>query len=481
MGNSHTLNSLNFLRLAGLSAVCAALPSIAAQPEIAEGSVSIGHRENSPLVEISYTLTGEPAVVTVKIETNTLADASGDWVSIGGKGTGFLGGEANKVVYALGEPVKAYWNPAKVLDGKTFDPGTVRAIVTAWPTNTPPDYMVADLADGKSVRWYATTNDFPGGVEDTSYKTTKLVMRKIPAKNVVWWMGSPTRIGDEGWDTVDHVPHKVRLTEDYYAGIYELTIGQLKSAEIYTLFDADIISKFENSNVSDLLPAERLGHCINELRGEPGSTKNSNETVYSNAYFYTGHSVASGSVIDKLRARTGLVDLDLPTEAQWEYAARAGSNTALPWNMEYTEENTLMFACTKINQYTHTINNGTKSGPSPVGTLKPNEWGLYDVLGNVSEICLDLPGYGASYLAAFKKSLADGWDNPADPKITEDPYGPKEFNYWRNMYRGGNWQSEWNSVNTYARSSGVKPNYTISSSGGSIGVRLFCPVAGNVK
>ena len=483
MKNNRAFNSSDFLRLAGLLAMLVVLPAAAVQPEIVENSVFIGHNGNSPLVEISYTLTGEPAVVTVKIETNTLADASGDWVSIGGKGTGLLGGEANKVVYTLGEPVKAYWNPAKGFDGKIFDSGTVRATVTAWPTNTPPDYMVVDLATQDRLmqtRYYVSTNDFPGGFEDVQYKTTKLVMRKIPAKNVVWWMGSPTRIGDEGWDTVDYVPHKVRLTEDYYAGIYELTIGQLKSAEIYTLFDANIISKFENSNVSDLLPAERLGHCINELRGEPGSTKNSNETVYYNAYFYTGHSVASGSVIDKLRARTGLVDLDLPTEAQWEYAARAGANTALPWNMEYTEENTLMFACTKINQYTHTINNETKSGPSPVGTLKPNEWGLYDVLGNVSEICLDLPGYG-TYLAAFKKSLADGWDNPADPKITEDPYGPKEFNYWRNMYRGGNWLSEWNSVNTYARSSGVKPNYTISGSGGSIGVRLFCPVAGNVK
>ena len=46
-------------------------------------------------------------------------------------------------------------------------------------------------------------------------------------------MGSPMRIGDEGWDTVDHVPHKVKLTEDYYAGVFELTIGQLKAADAF--------------------------------------------------------------------------------------------------------------------------------------------------------------------------------------------------------------------------------------------------------
>ena len=208
------------VRFAGLLAMFAVLPIMAVQPEIVADSIAIG--QTGALAEITYTLTGEPAVVTINIETNTLADASGDWVSIGGKGTGVLGGEANKVVYTLDQPVKAYWNPAQVFGGKTFEPGVIRVTATAWPTNTPPDYMVQDLVINMR-RYYASTNDLPGGFDNVEYKTSKLLMRKIPAKNVVWWMGSPMRIGDEGWDTVNHVPHKVKLTEDYYAGVFEAT------------------------------------------------------------------------------------------------------------------------------------------------------------------------------------------------------------------------------------------------------------------
>jgi hypothetical protein len=102
------------------------------------------------------------------------------------------------------------------------------------------------------------------------------------------------------------------------------------------------------------------------------------------------------------------------------------------------------------------------------------------MLGNVSEICLDITGYG-SYLAYFKESLTDGWNDQENPAVTVDPYGPKNFTYYRNMYRGGNWQNEWSSLGTYKRDTGVKPDYTISSAGGSIGVRLFCSVKEAVK
>ena len=72
------------VRFVGLLAMLAVLPVMAVQPEIVADSIAIG--QNGALAEITYTLTGEPAVVTINIETNTLANASGDWVSIGGKG-----------------------------------------------------------------------------------------------------------------------------------------------------------------------------------------------------------------------------------------------------------------------------------------------------------------------------------------------------------------------------------------------------------
>ena len=468
------------VRFVGLLAMLAVLQAMAVQPEIVADSIAIG--QTGALAEITYTLTGEPAVVTINIETNTLADASGDWVSIGGKGTGVLGGEANKVVYTLDKPVKAYWNPVPVFGRKKFEPGAIRVTATAWPTNTPPNYMVADLRHGKFVRYYASTNDLPGGFGNVEYKTSKLLMRKISAKNVVWWMGSPMRIGDEGWDTVDHVPHKVMFTEDYYAGVYELTIGQLKSAELYDTENLALtnISDFTQSEVADILPAERLGHSIIQLRGNVAK-----KTKGGFTFCESGHSVAAGSVIDVLRIRSGLIDLDLPTEAQWEYACRAGSNAALPCNLEYTEDNLKKIACFSANQYSH--NALGVVGPSPVGSFKPNDWGLYDTLGNVSEICLDLPGYGTVAdhpLAHYTGSFEEGWNNESNPVVTVDPYGPKEYNYARSMYRGGNWQGDGanGTISAYYRSSsGVKPNYKVSKRDAKIGVRLFCPVIGNVR
>lgn len=466
--------------IAGLWAMLAAMPALAEQsevkPQIAENSVSIVKKENSPLVEISYTLTGEPAIVTIAIETNTLADASGEWIAVDGKGVGMLLGEANKIVYTLDAPSKAYWNVAATFNGSTFNPGSVRATVTAWPTNNPPNYMVVELNPTNDYerlflkrRYYTTTNELPGGFEHVQYKTSKLLMRKIPAKDVVWWMGSPMRIGDEGWETTNDVPHKVMLTEDYYAGVYELTIGQLKTAEIYDKFFETNFTDFAQSDVVDLLPAERIGHHIVELRGLIGYKKGYPKVYY--AYWEQGHSVSEDSVIDRLRKRTGISDLDLPTEAQWEYACRAGIGGALPCNIE----NISGYACFSDNQYYHA--NKRRNGPSPVGLFSPNDWGLYDTLGNISEICLDLTGIN-DYLPDFKASLTGGWDNIENPAISIDPYGPKKYTATYSMIRGGNWRNKsWGIADRFH----IQANYKCAEHQGVCGVRLFCSVKEAVK
>ena len=73
-----------------LMGFCAGV-AFAAAPEIVEGSVSLT-KGTAEMVKIAYTLTGAPAVVTVDIQTNTAAGASGEWVSIGGEAMGVLGG-----------------------------------------------------------------------------------------------------------------------------------------------------------------------------------------------------------------------------------------------------------------------------------------------------------------------------------------------------------------------------------------------------
>ncbi|HOX37719.1 MAG TPA: formylglycine-generating enzyme family protein [Candidatus Brocadiia bacterium] len=101
----------------------------------------------------------------------------------------------------------------------------------------------------------------------------------------------------------------------------------------------------------------------------------------------------------------------LPTEAEWEYAARAGSKT--PFSFGESDAPLKMFAWFKDNA-------GGK--PHPVAQRKPNPWGLYDMHGNLWEWCNDF--YGVDYYAGSPKN---------------DPRGPE--NGEKKVLRGGCWNS----------------------------------------
>jgi len=99
----------------------------------------------------------------------------------------------------------------------------------------------------------------------------------------------------------------------------------------------------------------------------------------------------------------------LPSEAEWEYACRAGSSTRFPWGDDPHYYALGMFSWTDV---------GTTGDTHPVGRKLPNAWGLYDMHGNVFEWCRDW------YHDSYDKT-------PTDGSALESPVGSQR------VYRGG--------------------------------------------
>ncbi len=234
-------------------------------------------------------------------------------------------------------------------------------------------YLVVDLsrgpkADTYPVRFLAAE---PKGGWGDEYKTDKLVLRRIEPGTFL--MGSPD---NELGRHPNQTRHQVTLTQAFYIGVFEVTQRQWERVT------GEWPSYFNNNKYRDERPVEQVSY--NDIRG-----------AVAGAVWPATNRVDAASFMGRLRAKTGKT-VDLPTEAQWEYACRAGTTNALNSGKDLTSAercpNMAEVGRYKGNSGDCAQNGDTAVGTAKVGTYPPNSWGLYDMHGNAWEWCLDWRG-----------------------------------------------------------------------------------------
>ena len=357
-------------------------------------SVTMVQPNDTRRTTVTYTLDNAPSVVTFDVQTNYTENGVTKWASIGGAAVSNAKGAVWRKVTEddmnSDGKYEITWRPDQSWPDHKIADGGARAVVTAWALDNTPAYMVVDIsaaAKPNTQTYYPSVDHLPGGLlGNDNYRTTKIVMRKIMAKDVEWTMGSTTLETKRSTDGREN-SHQVTLTNNYYIGVFPVTQAQWDLIQPNRLAP----SMFENPAFRAMRPVENV--CYNEIRMSNNSTSSADGAAEWPAAPY------GKSVLGLLRTKTG-IDFDLPSEAQWEFAARAG-NGDTKWGdgsgiLNMNKDANLG----KLGRY---LRNGgyineTDSPPADctadhatavVGTCKQNDWGLYDVHGNVWELCLD--------------------------------------------------------------------------------------------
>lgn len=384
------MNMKNCLASLVAGATCAVASAEGSVPTLSNVTLS----QSGAVVTISYTLSNGPAVITADILTNALDAAQG--VSIGAKNFWNLKGDVNRLVAEDGAHTIT-WRPHRSWPGHLIDDGSVRARLTAWETNTPPPYMVVDLTK-KENRYYESEDALPGGLhENPEYKLTKVVLKRIEAAGKSAVLGDSS--AEPGHSTAEYA-YTVTFDADYYIGVFEVTRGQWAQFNPERSNGFNVESAFRP--MANVAYTHIRWNCLSQNWGPNGTSAD-----YPNpprGYNSSADTLQYASFLGCCQTLSG-IDFDLPTAAQWEYAARGGfgpgywgdgtpicsadSDANLDQLGRYAQNGGTVTEAFAENKDVAQENWTSANGTAVVGSYKPNGYGLYDMHGNVWEWVLD--------------------------------------------------------------------------------------------
>lgn len=253
------------------------------------------------------------------------------------------------------------------------------------------------------------TKEYPS-IPDTLYnKVYWKGMVRIPAKNNRFIMGFKEDQLEDFFDTVATPAHKVSFTYDFYMDTVEVTQGEYKELTGVTPLSDDGYEAPE-------YPVHYMTWGDAALFCNARSKSQGFDTVYSydsiggiRGYFCDIFNVKIDYEADGYR---------LPTEAEWEYAYRAGADGHY-W---YWQEESWIIDGKLYANYEH---DGQFKAVAPVGSLLPNKFGLYDMAGNSPEYC--------NNISSRRYDVTDSID-PRGPETTE--FSNRDY---MRVSRGGFW------------------------------------------
>ncbi len=291
---------------------------------------------------------------------------------------------------------------------------------------------------------------------ETAPKEHTSRMRLLNSKNVTFQMGS------ENGDDSEKPVHNVTFTYDYYIDTTEVTQKEFldiinNSQYGFPEFKQPVWS--EDVGIGDNYPMHSVSWYDAILFCNTLSKIEGLDTVYSYDSIsifdsVTANKIYANSILYNVSINTERIGYRLPTEAEWEFACRAGTTTDWYWGNDTTEDTVKNYCWYRFNanDYFWTQPHAEYNGLQPVAQKQPNAWGLYDMSGNAWEWCNDY--YSSSYY---------------DQGDITDPFGPDSSAF--GIMRGGLWKMGIEYASSYYRYP-----YLIDTGGDHNGFRVVLPV-----